>query len=65
MFINQRCLNIFQIESDSEVLSDHHKSISQILNEGENVNTISGYKRATLKLFRIKDQLPVDAEVQN
>jgi len=47
------------------VLSDHHKSLTRILNEGENVNTLSGYKQATLKLFGMKDAIPVNAEVQN
>lgn len=52
-------------KKDAEVLSEHHKSISQLLNEGENVNTLQGYKRATQKLFGIEDTLPVDAEAQN
>lgn len=55
----------FQITGEDETLINHHKSLSRILNEGENVNTLSSYKQAALKLFGMKDDLPVNAEVLN
>ena len=58
-------LFVFQLDKEPEVLNEHHKSVSQILNEGENVTTLSSYKKSTLKLFAIQDKLPVDAEAMN
>jgi len=45
---------IFQMVGEENVLNNHHKSLARIMNEGENLNTLSNYKQATLKLFKMK-----------
>lgn len=62
---NSKICQIFQLSGDEAVLSDHQKSLTQILNEGEDINSLSRYKQATMKLFGIKDDLPTNAEIQN
>ena len=42
---------------------DHNKSLVRLMNEGESKQMLDEYKRATLQLLQLKDDLPTTAEV--
>ena len=54
---------VLRQESINSAREDHNKSLVRLMNEGESKQMLDEYKRATLQLLQLKDDLPTTAEV--
>jgi len=52
-------------EGESVDVKDYERSLERLLNEGEDVATLSNYKQSVLKLLGINNNTPVHAEIIN